>query len=386
MPTFTDEIEKFEYLQKGTTWKGRAIYHCTLTVAEHACLLGQIVVPRETDSERAYIHRLPLGQAVVDCFFQIRDHHPEIKLFPQKLMPNHFHFIVEVQRTMPVGIRKVLQGFQQGCKAAARQLATEGRLLEGAIGSNDFCTVFPSVVSVDNIHEQGKTVLGNNSCYGLPLSEDSILLNGESLLTLETDPATIGGKIFPERVFPRIMSHHNQLPTSIAYVEDNVVRKAYSLMYPGAFRVQHDVLIAGRRYAAVGNLLLLQEPRRQTIHVHKEWVWDAERHGNDKPLRDYKNRCVLEARKGGMLSVSPCINEHEAQVRDVLLAEGWPMAIIMDNGFRPFYTPPTEWCKPLAEGRLLLLAPWPYVENKPTILRQEAVTLNGYADEIVAER
>ena len=193
----TDETrDPFEFMEKGTTWKGRAIYHCTLTVADHACLLGQIVVPREgnttTACEKATVHRLPLGQAVVDCFFDIPKHHPEIKLFPQKLMPNHFHFIVEVKRKMPCGIRKVLQGFQQGCKAAARRLAQEGRLLEGVIGSDEFVHVFPNV---DDIYIQRKTEretlqtsiddchlsdVHSPGLYGLPLTVGRIATNSAS--------------------------------------------------------------------------------------------------------------------------------------------------------------------------------------------------------------
>ena len=332
----TQPYDEWEWQQPGTPWRKRAIYHVTLTAAYHAAVLGTLRIPGR-DPERAEIDAKPLGQAVKDCVWTIKRRHSEIGIWRVQLMDSHIHFLVHVERKMESSINEVMRGFWQGCKAAARRASADDiRLITDR--------------------------------HPIPEGQD------------------IGGFVFPTKPHIRPMSRGGQLDTMFRYVDDNPKRKAFSYLYEGCYRVTEDVIIAGRRYAAVGNLLLLQEPRRQTIHVHKEWVWDAERHGNDKPLRDYKNHCVLEARKGGMLSVSPCINEHEAQVRDVLLAEGWPMAIIMDNGFRPFYTPPTEWCKPLAEGRLLLLAPWPYVENKPTILRQEAVTLNGYADEIVAER
>ena len=326
-----------EWQQPGTPWRKRAIYHITLTAAYHADVLGSLRIP-DGDPEQAVIDPKSLGQAVKDCVWTIKKHHPDVAIWRVQLMDSHIHFIVHVERAMESSIKEVMRGFWQGCKAAARR------------------------ASADDI----RVIKDRHRPYD--------------------ETQDIGGLVFPTQPHIRPMSRAGQLDTMFRYVDDNPKRKAFSYLHEGCYRVTEGVMIAGRRYAAVGNLLLLQEARRQTIHVHKEWVWDAERCGYDKPLRDYKNHCVLEARKGHMLTVSPCINEHEAQVRDVLLKEGLPMAIIMDNGFRPFYTPPTEWCQPVAEGRLLLLAPWPYIENKPTILRQEAVTLNGYADEIAAER
>ena len=49
------------------------------------------------------------------------------------------------------------------------------------------------------------------------------------------------------------------------------------------------------------------------------------------------------------------------------------------------YTPKTEFCDAIAAGRMLLLSPWPFVENKGRCTRQEAMQLNKLADAIAEE-
>lgn len=195
--------------------------------------------------------------------------------------------------------------------------------------------------------------------------------------------------VFDERPFLRVLTHEGQLENMIAYVKDNPRRLALARHNRGYFAVQQGVRIAGYTFASVGNIKLLYEQNMQPVHVHKEWVWDAERKGMDKPLRDYKNSCVLASRAGAVL-ISPFINTHEAAVRDVALAEKKPVIYILDNGF-----PDTERFKPAgelfdacADGRLLLLSPWPYnpERKRGEVLRQECVTMNKMAEAIAASR
>ena len=65
---------------------------------------------------------------------------------------------------------------------------------------------------------------------------------------------------------------------------------------------------------------------------------DEAEHGADQRLRDYKNSCVLAARKGSVM-VSPFISEHD-------------------------------------------LSPWPFDPKKKQVTRAECVTMNKMAEEI----
>ena len=140
------------------------------------------------------------------------------------------------------------------------------------------------------------------------------------------------------------------------YVKRNPERMAIRLAYPEYFYIQRNIEIEGQQYAAVCNLTLLYEPELMAVHVHKEWVWEAER-GDNQRLRDYKNGCILRARQGAVL-VSPFISPDEAAVRDVALREGLPMIYILDNGLPESakYRPPGNLIEAIAAGRLLLLS------------------------------
>ena len=69
----------------------------------------------------------------------------------------------------------------------------------------------------------------------------------------------------------------------------------------------------------MGNVALLLAERFATVHVRSTMVRTAE-DGDDTPLRNYMNNCVLMARKG-VVMVSPFISPQERRVMQVLLQE-----------------------------------------------------------------
>lgn len=187
---------------------------------------------------------------------------------------------------------------------------------------------------------------------------------------------------FVEKPHIRYIHRNGQLQTVFDYVHDNPRRLAMKRLHPGYFRPQRGIEIAGQRYDAVGNLCILAVKRMQTIHVHKELVWAAEHDGQKQPLRDYMNGCVLAAREG-VVSVSSFISPNEQRVLEVLLREKHEIIYLVDNGMSNYYKPPQRIFDACAEGRLLVLAPWPYVEDKPAITRAECQALNRMAEAIV---
>ena len=192
--------------------------------------------------------------------------------------------------------------------------------------------------------------------------------------------------VFSDRPFIRVMSCRGQLQTMAEYVKRNPERMAVRLAYPEYFYVQRGIEIAGKQYAAVGNLTLLYEPELMPVHVHREWVLAAER-GDNQRLRDYKNSCILHARQGAVL-VSPFISPDEAAVRDVALREGLPTIYILDNGLphNCRYKPAAYLMQALAAGQLLLLSPWPhYVTDKGRCTRAECIAMNQMAEQIAEE-
>ena len=186
--------------------------------------------------------------------------------------------------------------------------------------------------------------------------------------------------IFTERPFIRPLSRRGQLRTMFHYVQMNPQRLATKRLKPGFFRVQKDVEIGGRKYDGIGNVALLMEEAYAPVHVRHLWVEKAQS-GNNQELRDYKNACVLKARKA-VVMVSPFISPDEKQVMQVLLKEQHPFILLTDNGFRDYYKPADILFDACAAGRLLILSPWPYDGGKRHISRTDCVALNAMAEEI----
>jgi hypothetical protein len=103
--------------------------------------------------------------------------------------------------------------------------------------------------------------------------------------------------IFTEMPFIRPMGRNTQLPNTIRYIDMNPQRLATKRLKPGFFRVQKEIVIGGRSYDGVGNTMLLMAEEFTTVHVRNVCVKAAEQ-GDDEQLRNYKNSCVLKARKG----------------------------------------------------------------------------------------
>jgi hypothetical protein len=324
------EDEQWKWQEPETTWKGVGIYHVTMVVSSRENLLGTLVIPND-DPEQAHVERSELGERLVDELVHIHEYYPEILILQYCLMPDHIHMIIYVRHAMEKSINEVIRGFWQGAKKIARL----------------------SSLSVSSELNSDK------------INEDYLM----------ADP------IFTTKPFIRPLSRKGQLNTMMRYVKMNPQRLATKRLNPGYFYVQQGVEIGERTYETVGNIKLLQAARIKPVHVRSMWVRDAEEHGDDKALKNYKNGCVLAARKGTVM-VSPFISEHEKAVLDVLLKEKHYIIYITDNGFGQYFKPSDTLFEAVADGRLLILSPWPYDPKKRQVTRAECVEMNKMAEEI----
>ena len=317
--------DTFQWQDRGTAWKGVGIYHVTLTIPSREPLLGELVIP-DNDPSKAEVKRTPLGEKLIDCLMHLYEHYPEVRILQFCLMPDHLHVIWHVRQTMLRGIMSVARGFWQVAKKLGRAYTS---------------SLAPNIIR-DKKRSQ---------------------------------------EIFSEMPFVRPLVHQGQLHSMIRYVQLNPQRLATKKLHPGFFYVQENVEIADRIYSAVGNIALLQSEKYSPVHVRSMWVKDAEQHGYDQPLRDYKNSCVLAAREG-IVMVSPFISEHEKAVLDVLLKERHPIIYLADNGFGQYFKPSDGLFDAVADGRLLILSPWTYDPKKKGVTRAECIALNAMAEEI----
>ena len=364
------EQEKWQWQEPGRAWKGVGLYHITLTIPNRQPLLGTLDIPGG-DPTMTAVRRTPLGNALVDCLLDIPNHHPEVQVLHFCLMPDHLHAVLYVRRTMPTGIKGMVRGFWQGVKKLGRASLIapndiRGNCQEGQENCN-------RQEGIENRNHQEGT-------QGLQEATRKLEAFAEGLKGEMSDEAYYNlHPVFTEMPFIRPMGRRTQLPNTIRYIDMNPQRLATKRLKPGFFRVQQGIVIGERSYDGVGNTTLLMAGQFMPVHVRGIWVKAAE-HGDSQTLRNYKNGCVLAARKGTVM-VSPFISTDEKQVMQVLLQERLPFIVLADNGFREYYKPSDALFDACAAGRVLILSPWPYDAAKRHISRADCVSLNNMAEE-----
>jgi REP element-mobilizing transposase RayT len=113
----TSQNETFTWLQPGT-WRKPCIVHVTMVANSRQPVFGKLA----HDGSKAVVEKTPFGWALVDQQRRLLELCPEIKILADKVMPDHQHMVLQVQRTMPRSIKQVVRGYMQGCKEEARKL------------------------------------------------------------------------------------------------------------------------------------------------------------------------------------------------------------------------------------------------------------------------
>ena len=109
--------ESFTWLQPGT-WRKPCIVHVTMVANSRQSLFGKLT----HNGSEAVVEKTPIGWALINQQRRMLELCPEIKILADKVMPDHHHIVLQVQRTMPRSIRQVVRGYMQGCKEEARKL------------------------------------------------------------------------------------------------------------------------------------------------------------------------------------------------------------------------------------------------------------------------
>ena len=118
--------ETFTWLQPGA-WRKPCIVHVTMVANSRQALFGKLT----HNGSEAVVEKTPIGWALINQQRKLLEMRPEIKILADKVMPDHHHIVLQVQRTMPRSIREVVRGFMQGCKSEARKLGFTDNLYDG---------------------------------------------------------------------------------------------------------------------------------------------------------------------------------------------------------------------------------------------------------------
>ena len=307
------------------------------SVPPHSC--GS--VPPHSCGGKWSITPTPYGKAVLEALEEMPRLYPQVKIIEKQLMPEHFHFIVFIEATLPKPLGALIRGFKAGA-------AKRWKNINGSV-----------------------------------------------------PPHSCGGPSWADGFQDTVLLHEGQLASMIAYIRANPARLAEKRANPYLFsRVAMLSLPLDNgqfigQFEALGNRHLLSRPLHQVQCSRRYLAWSrvpkagnglkVAKDANGEPIiasstQEYEEHLedAIAAANHGAVIISPCISDGERQIALEIHKRKLPLVALRNMGFAKMEKPVGRLFDVCAGGRLLLLAPaaWPYTTQEKTMTRNDAAILN----------
>ena len=159
----------------------------------------------------------------------------------------------------------------------------------------------------------------------------------------------------PAYYHERILHAPGQLRRMIDYVKDNPRRLWLKRQNPDLFKIHRHTDACGLSFTSLGNHYLLDWPDRQMVEMS--------RNATDDEVQE-RLRSVLAAAHNGAITYTAAISKGEQLIARTLREQGYPLVVLLNNGFPKEGSPHERYYKPgglyfeaCAKGQLLLLEP-----------------------------
>ena len=163
----------------------------------------------------------------------------------------------------------------------------------------------------------------------------------------------------------------------IRYIKDNPRRLWLKRANPDLFRIHQQTPIAGVSCTTLGNMFLYEYPLKAPLQCSRTLT--------QTEIDTRKNECISQAAKGTVF-VSPAISEGEKQICRALREAGFPIIILLNDGFPTpdsphyrFYKPSGVYFEACTAGKLLLIEPAAELFDRPDI-ESEVYAKTGIRD------
>ena len=305
-----------------------SIYMLTLTSVNREPVFGQL----SDDTNNPFISLSPIGQMVSEQIEQIPTYRgfDQTEIYSYIVMPDHVHILLYVRQQLQHPLGFYVRWFKRVCSDQTR---------------------------------------GNS-----PASTTSSSLSGPALAAtpaspigsaLAATPASHDFRIFAPEYHDRILTHQGQLDNLKQYILDNPRRLAIKRANPELFRLRQNIEVANLTFTALGNLFWLDYPLKQMLQCSRSL--------SQNDIDNLRERCLTLADQG-VVFISAGISEGEKQICRVLRENGFPLIILLKDGFPAPDDPNAKYFKPkgvyfeaCAQGQLLLLEPIPDVFLQPDV-------------------
>lgn len=336
-PSMKRRCEENDYTERG-------LYMVTLAIEGRQPLLGQLAgnaaINEGPDSPHVVLS--PFGEQVKACWLAIQQYNPQIEPIKLCIMPDHIHGILFVHEKIERHLGHVINGFKAGTRKAARNLG----VITAALPQPTEQLHTSPVLYAEASPQPNKTKHPSNGLIWEPNYNDRILLR------------------------------KGQLQRWMAYLDDNPRRLLLKRQHLEYFTQLSPIPILDTMMPAMGNRFLLERPIKLQVQ--------CSRHLYQNEIEERK-QYFLKAGAEGAVIVSPCISRGEQQIATACIEAHIPFIVLLVGGFPPYYKPTPLYLQACAEGRLLLLSPFQWQNEKITNMRQRCLYLNELAKRICEE-
>lgn len=341
-PSMKRRCDEHDYTQRG-------IYMITMATEDRLPLFGTLKGDpmATTGNNIPQVVLSPLGEKVKACWLDIPAHYPEVSVIKLCIMPDHIHGVLFVKENMSQHLGAIINGFKSGTRKAAREL--------GVITA----PMSPSAQPAPTVQYTEAPPQLTTPQPTQPLTHHAI------------------GVLWEPGYNDRILLQEGQLQRMLDYLDDNPRRLLLKHINPQYFKPLDKLSVAGIEMEAMGNTTLLDKPVKLQVQ--------CSRHLYQNEIEERKQYFLNAALQGAVI-VSPCISPGEKQIATAILEAKLPLIALLLKGFPPFFKPQPRYLKACAEGRLLMLSPYPWQNEKIENMRQRCLRLNDIAAEICLKR
>jgi REP element-mobilizing transposase RayT len=324
----------------------RGIYLVTLAIERRQPLLGTLAGRADiTEGTQApHVVLTPFGEKVRQEWEGIPRYYPQIEVMKLCIMPDHIHGILFVHEKIERHLGHVINGFKAGTRRAAREL---GIITEAK----------PQPTKPTTQEAPAPTV---------PYAEAEPQPNTQP----KSPKHAPVGTLWEPGYHDRLLLHKGQLQHMLAYLDDNPRRLLLKRQHPAFFTQIGGIKVGGLPMDAMGNISLLRNREKRDLqvstHLYQQEI--------DALQRDF-----LHDSAQGKTIISACISRGERQIATACIQAKTPFIVLLVEGFSPLYKPQPLYLEACAEGRLLLLSPFKWQNEKISNMRQRCLYLNQLA-------
>ena len=322
------EQEKIYLLRaKWHDYQEPSIYMLTMVTPDRKPLFGAL---RGSGAE-AYIGLTALGEAVAQEIERMPAYKgfESAEIYTYTVMPDHIHVLLRVKERLVHPLGYYVQWFKRQCSEGAAEIFARG----------------------DNPASETEATGATN-----PAGEEGSALAAISASNNHNEKRPFP-LVFAPEYHDRILTHRGQLEQLKHYIQDNPRRLAIRRENPELFRLRQDVGKNGLTFTALGNMFLLDYPLKEVAQCSRSLTQEQ--------IDRKKQDCLLKA-DCGVVFVSAGISEGEKQICRALREAGYPLVMLLKDGFpQPtdehykYYKPNGAYFEACSDGRLLLLEPKP---------------------------